>query len=325
MFRWLLIAALPFLIAGSGAPAVPKPSAAPTSSEPKKLAAEHLLNPWQLHPKVIFGGLPEGDVAFKQLADLGVKTVISVDGAKPDVATGKRHGLRYVHLPHSYDGVPAERAEELAKAVRDLPGPIYIHCHHGKHRSPAAAAVACVGAGMLSPSRAVPFLKAAGTSESYKGLYESARAAHPFDRKILDDLRAEFPETVKVPPMAEAMVALEHTHDHLKLIAEAGWKAPPKHPALDPTHEALLLREHFTELQRTDVVKGQPEKFKRLLRASEADSQELEKALRASRAGGTAASLTAATKPFDRITANCKTCHATYRDVPLSEKARSAR
>jgi protein tyrosine/serine phosphatase len=70
--------------------------------------------------------------------------------------------------------VPAERAAELAKAVRDLPGPIYIHCHHGKHRSPAAAAVACVAAGLLAPERAPAVLKEAGTSPNYRGLFASA-------------------------------------------------------------------------------------------------------------------------------------------------------
>jgi protein tyrosine phosphatase (PTP) superfamily phosphohydrolase (DUF442 family) len=129
-----------------------------------------LPNPWQIHPQVISGGLPEGDEAFRALADLGVKTLISVDGARPDVALAKKHGLRYVHLPHGYDGVPEERMQELAKAVRDLPGPIYIHCHHGKHRSPTAAAVACVGAGLLDASAAAPFLQAAGTSGTLRNL-----------------------------------------------------------------------------------------------------------------------------------------------------------
>src|SRR5262245_58106552 len=119
--------------------------------QPTKVAAAHLPNAYQIHAKVISGGLPEGDTAFQELADLGVKTIISVDGATPDIETAKKHGLRYVHLPHGYDGIPRSRANELAKAVRDLPGPIYIHCHHGKHRSPAAATVACVAAGLVDP------------------------------------------------------------------------------------------------------------------------------------------------------------------------------
>ena len=73
-----------------------------------------------------------------------MQTVISVDGAKPDLEAARKHGLRYVHLPHGYDGVPAPRGDELAIALRTLEGPIYVHCHHGKHRSPAAAGVAWV-------------------------------------------------------------------------------------------------------------------------------------------------------------------------------------
>ncbi len=143
----------------------------------EKIDDARLVNSFRIHEKVISGGEPHGEEAFAALAELGVKTVISVDGAKPEVALAKKHGMRYVHLPHSYDGVPAERAKELAKAVRDLPGPVYIHCHHGKHRSPAAAAVACVGAGLLPPSNALKVLETAGTSKSYRGLYQSAENA----------------------------------------------------------------------------------------------------------------------------------------------------
>ncbi|MEZ6069075.1 MAG: hypothetical protein R3C10_02145 [Pirellulales bacterium] len=146
---------------------------APTTATPRRKRA-HLPNAVQLHPRVISGGLPEGDAAFAELEQLGVKTIISVDGAKPDVQAAARHGLRYVHLPHGYDGIPEERGRELAKAVRELDGPIYIHCHHGKHRSPAAATVACVSTGLLPANEAVAVLKLAGTSPNYRGLYESA-------------------------------------------------------------------------------------------------------------------------------------------------------
>ena len=153
--RWLIPAGLVLsaLLCGcQPAPVAAPPVAAPTTPAAKieKLTARHLPNPVRVHEKVISGGLPEGDAAFAELKELGIKTVISVDGAKPDVPLAEKYGLQYVHLPHSYDGVPEQRAKELAKAVRDLPGPIYIHCHHGKHRSPAASAVACVGAGMIT-------------------------------------------------------------------------------------------------------------------------------------------------------------------------------
>jgi protein tyrosine phosphatase (PTP) superfamily phosphohydrolase (DUF442 family) len=313
---------------GCGQPANPRATKTPApaaAAEPKlqKLTARHLPNPWQIHPKVISGGLPEGEAAFQELEDLGVKTVISVDGAVPHVELARKHGMRYVHLPHGYDGVPDERVKELAKAVRDFPGPIYIHCHHGKHRSPAASAVACVAAGLIEPGLAEAVLKAAGTSESYRGLYASAKEARRLDERLLDELQAEFPEKAKLPPMAEEMVALEHTHDHLKQVAAAGWKAPPDHPDIEPAHEALLLREHFTELLRTGAVKREPEKFQELWRASESAAQEIETGLVAwQKAGQAGPPPEAVMKAFDRVTANCKSCHTTYRDVPLREKGR---
>jgi protein tyrosine phosphatase (PTP) superfamily phosphohydrolase (DUF442 family) len=279
---------------------------------------EHLPNAWRITDKVMSGGLPEDDAAFHELAELGVKTVISVDGMKPDAETARKHGLRYVHLPHGYDGVPEERAQELAKAVRDLPGPIYIHCHHGKHRSPSAAAVACVGAGLLDRSLAETVLRSAGTSENYQGLYASARAAEQFDAALLDALQTDFPEASAVPPLAEAMVALEHTHDHLKLIAAADWKSPPDHPDLEPAHEALLLREHFAELLRMDEVTQQPEAFRQSLRESETAAQALENALRAS-----PVSAEAAQSSLDRVGQRCAACHQEYRDQPLSEQRRA--
>lgn len=180
-----------------------------------RIANDRLPNAYRVAEKVISGGQPEGDQAFADLAALGVKTVISVDGAQPDVELARKHGLRYVHLPHGYDGIPGERVRELAKAVRDLPGPIYIHCHHGQHRSPAAAAVACVSAGLIGPESALAVLATAGTSPNYRGLYQSAQSAQRLDDKLLDELRPEFPETASLPPIADAMVQIERTHEHL--------------------------------------------------------------------------------------------------------------
>jgi len=246
---------------------------------PEKLADERLHNAVRLHKKVISGGMPD-EASFQALQELGVKTIISVDGAQPDLELAHRYGMRYVHLPHGYDGISEERARELAKAVRDLDGPIFIHCHHGKHRSPAAAAVACVSAGLLEPGQSLAVLRMAGTSENYRGLYDSAEAASRVDDALLDALVVEFPETADVPPMADAMVGVEHAHDHLTEIKEAGWLSPPSHPDLEPDHEALLLREHFTELLRTDDVTSQPEEFQQLLRESETAARQLEEALR---------------------------------------------
>lgn len=289
-----------------------------------KLESDHLPNPVRIHERVISGGLPEGDAAFEELAGLGIKTVISVDGMTPDVATAARYGLRYVQLPHGYDGIPERRAQELAKAVRDLEGPIYIHCHHGKHRSPAAAAIACVCAGLIPSDQAPRVLEVAGTNPGYRGLYEAARNAAAFEDAFLDELEVDFQEVQEIPPMADAMVQLGHAHDRLKAVAAAGWTTPPDHPDLEPAHEALLLRELYTELLRTDEVAEYPSDFRDWLKESEATAEELEAVLRKWQATAPPSEPPQQLATLaDRISANCKACHVEYRDVPLSEKQQS--
>ncbi|MEX2139484.1 MAG: hypothetical protein WD894_09495 [Pirellulales bacterium] len=292
--------------------------------QPNRIADPDLENVYQVHPKVLSGGEPHGERGFAALERLGVKTVISVDGAKPDLDSAKRHGMRYVHLPHSYDGVPETRAKELAKAVRDLQGPVYIHCHHGKHRSPAAAAVACVGAGLIGAGDALAVLTAAGTSKNYRGLYKSAEQARRLDDALLDALDVEFRPAVEVPPLADAMVALERTHDYVRRIAAAGWRPVPEHPDLDPAHEALLLREHYTELLRTDELKRRPAEFQKQMRNGEQAAKSLEDtlaSLKEQRYPTAKLNLhTMADGALTAINKNCAACHQKFRDVPLGEK-----
>jgi len=290
---------------------------------PVRIEGELLPNAYRVADKVISGGQPVDEAAFAALKELGVKTVISVDGARPDVDLAKKFGLRYVHLPHGYDGVPDERAKELAKAVRDLPGPIYIHCHHGQHRSPAAAAVACVGVGLLQPEAAIAVLKTAGTSENYRGLYQSAQAARRLDDNLLDELQAEFRETARLPPIADAMVEIEHTYDHLKALSGGGWKRLARQPDLDPAHEALLLREHYQELMRAGEVERQPAEFRQNLQGAERDAASLETALRTwLGSGGLGSPPNSVAKSFAAVSQSCTACHSKFRDVPLSEKQR---
>jgi protein tyrosine phosphatase (PTP) superfamily phosphohydrolase (DUF442 family) len=289
---------------------------APTAELPKKVESSVLPNAYRLTDKVLSGGQPQGEPAFRQLRELGVKTVISVDGATPNVALAKKYGLRYVHLPHGYDGISHQRLVELTKAVRELPGPIYIHCHHGKHRSPAAAAAVCVSAGYLNNAQAIAVLTAAGTSKGYRGLYQTVERAARINEDVLQAASGDFPETADIPPLADAMIAIEHTHDNLKIVAASQWEPTEGHADIDPPHEALLLREHYTELLRTDDVKSRPTDFQSLLKRSEANAQRLEDALRASRRD-----LAHLNRIFTSVSADCTACHQKFRDIPLDEKA----
>jgi protein tyrosine phosphatase (PTP) superfamily phosphohydrolase (DUF442 family) len=287
---------------------------------PERVNVEHLPNAYRVHAKVISGGQPDGDAGFRNLQALGVKTIISVDGAKPDVESARRYGLRYVHMPHGYDGIADSRVSELARAVRDLPGPIYIHCHHGKHRSPTAAAVACVASGLIPPDAALPILRTAGTSEDYRGLYLTASKAKRISERDLDAVKADFRESVQLPPMADSMVSIERSFDRLKLIAKAGWQSPKNHPDLDPVHEALILREHYAELRRAHVVQRHSSDFQNLVRDSHGEAEELERAIRLRTPDARASETNELDTRFARVAKLCSTCHQRHRDIPLQDK-----
>ncbi len=77
-----------------------------TAAYPEKVEARGLHNVHRVSERLFSGSSPEGDEGFRSVRDLGIRTIITVDGAKPDVDRARRHGLRYVHLPIGYDGVP---------------------------------------------------------------------------------------------------------------------------------------------------------------------------------------------------------------------------
>lgn len=280
--------------------------------EAQAIPNEHLENLHRLTPKVLSGAEPHDEAAFKALSDLGVKTVITVDGAKPNVDLAKKYGLRYVHLPIGYDGVPIERTKDIAKALIELDGPIYVHCHHGKHRGPAAAASACVAGGLLTNDEAVNVLTKMGTGANYAGLWASARTTQVVPVAELKKRNVDFKETSPVPPLAEAMVHVDEKFDNLKLAQKSGWNVPKDHPDLDSPHEALLLREVLFEVARTDEYKAKPDDFKRWIQDSIQQAENLQALLRDG--AKDAETRTKSDALLTNLKKNCTDCHKIYRD-----------
>ena len=278
-----------------------------STPEPVPIHRHGLENAYWLTDKVLSGAQPEGDAAFGELAALGVKTVISVDGAIPDAEAARRHGLRTVHLPIGYDGVSKEQGQQLAKAILELPGPVYVHCHHGLHRSPAAAVVACVVAGRMSNDEAVAALQILGTGAQYRGLWQSAREARPEDPSLLRSLRGTFPEAAPVPPLAKAMVAMQKSLDRLELSARWNWEPPAEVPDVDPGHEALKIRELCAEIRRTRDFKSRPPDFNGWMQSAEAAAARLEDLFRLK-------VTESADRALGSLKRTCADCHAAYRN-----------
>lgn len=157
-----------------------------SSSVPERLDVDGLHNVFRICDKLYSGSMPEGDKGFESLKILGIKTILSVDGAKPEVDRAKKQGLRYVHVPVGYNGITRGQAIQIAKAVCGLSGPFYIHCHHGKHRGPAAAAIARLCSDeKCHVEQALAVMRGAGTDPRYQGLFKSVRE---FQRPKTEDL-----------------------------------------------------------------------------------------------------------------------------------------
>ena len=283
-----------------------------------ELVVADLHNVHALTPRLFAGSEPRTAAQFAALRKLGIKTIISVDGSRPAADLAEKFGFRYVHLPFGYDGVPRDRELEIGRAVRDLPGPFYIHCHHGQHRGPTGAVIAAMTCGGWTANEAVAALQVFGTSPHYSGLYESARDFKKPTPEELDGADASFPRIAKLDDLADVMVQIDHRWDHLKEARKANWSVPPDHPDIDPPPEALQLKELFREAHRPGgPAAKRPQDLQERLGKIEEQSTALETALRG---GDKAVAFTAAAA----IDQSCTQCHARYRDPALSTKKTEA-
>ena len=67
---------------------------------------------------VYSGSEPVSEEAFASLKSLGVKTIVSVDGATPDIDMAMKYGIGYVHVPFGYDTIPLTAQLSLTHAAR---------------------------------------------------------------------------------------------------------------------------------------------------------------------------------------------------------------
>jgi hypothetical protein len=302
------VAAMP----GSAAEITPRANTLPPNVT--ALEAPGLHNLFAVGTNVFSGSTPESDAAFAALAKLGVKTIVSVDGAKPDVDLARKHGLRYVHLPHGYDGISTNLQLQLAKAGETLPGPFYVHCHHGKHRGPTAVAVMCMANGGWTASQVESWMHAAGTASNYAGLFETIRRFQKPAPAQLEKIAANFPETAQVSGLVDSMVKIDERWEHLQAVRQAGYAAPKNHPDLKPANEAVILWELYREAQRLAESTEHGIDFVARLKAAETEAKEAERLLRAFASAPGAETRAQLDKIFDAMKQSCAACHKQYRD-----------
>lgn len=98
----------------------------------------------QMDARFYRGAQPEKE-EFKELADLGIKTVIDLrnDAKDWEKEAVESLGMRYVNIPMSDKSYPeAGTAERFMEVVSDPEtGNFFVHCRGGKHRTGAMGAV----------------------------------------------------------------------------------------------------------------------------------------------------------------------------------------
>ncbi len=283
-------------------------------SVPTRLRVPGIENLFRVTDRIFSGGQPQGDAGFAALRELGVKTVLSVDGTKPEVDRAAKFGLRYVHIPHGYDGVSANTVARLVKAALVLEGPLFVHCHHGQHRGPAAVGVICQATAGWTTNQAIAWLKQAGTAADYVGLFRANSEFRPPTPEEVARVPPHFPPRAAVSGLVDAMIELEHRWDHLKAIQKAGWRVPENQPDLVPASEALLLLEAYTELLRGNEAKAKGDQFLEHLRQAETRAKDFHALLKARSATLDGTTGKRAEELFKAAAQSCAACHQQFRN-----------
>ena len=284
------------------------------ASTPEPLQLPGIENAFRLSPRLYSGGQPQSPESLAALKELGITTIVSVDGSAPDVESARKLGLHYVHLPIGYDGVDREQALRIIKATQTVSGPVFIHCHHGKHRGPTAAALSAMVIEGWDKAQAIAWMRVAGTSPDYPGLFATVNGFVSPTAQESAEVSNVFPERAKTPPLVDMMVAIDATWDRIKACREAGFTTPANQPDLKPAHEAKMLVEHFLEVARLPEAQRKGADFARALDASRKLAAELESSLRQVANGSNAETRSHAERLFQRNFQACSSCHATNRD-----------
>lgn len=265
--------------------------------------AAGLQNFMILSERISSGSEPSDEATFEYLRKFGAKTVVSVDGGIPPVQLAHRFGLRYVHIPIGYDGVPESAIRSLVAVLRQTQGRIYVHCHHGKHRGPAAAALACRIEGTVDQRSALDILEQAGTSRDYAGLWRDvADFRMPVDNVPLPDLT----EVAEVESMVAAMARLSRHFENLQHSNAADVPQTDSAVNVKMIQEAVLLKEILHEARRHSATEYD-QQFRLWLQESEEQAAQLVQALKAGQQPKVSSSL-------ESLKRGCVHCHQAYRN-----------
>ena len=286
---------------------------------PKVAAGEYegLHNVFQLSDSIISGGEPEDEVALEQLSAWGVRTILSVDGKEPDRAEAERLGMRYVHVPIQYSGITSDEVTRISKAFRELEGPFYVHCFHGRHRGPAAAALGRIVIDGVEREQAIAEMRQwCATSSKYEGLYAAVATTPVPSAGATERLEFDFDAINSFDGIRAAMIPMPRHWDQVKAAADREWALDPEHPDLVPVREVLQVRQILDACAELPETQTYADDFREFLDQGRTGAADLIEALEAGAAGQLPDEVwrQRAALAVGQVQASCTDCHASYRD-----------
>ena len=272
--------------------------------------------------KNLFAGLSAAtDAEFAALRELGVHTILHVGGDAPNTELAAASKIRCVHIPLGFRAITPLQMQTLARALRDLPGPLYIESAEGV-RAFAAAVIAQLTLGQIECAAGPATLNALGVPEAYSGLFAAVKSAVKADAATLNALHPEFLPRASVNPMVGAMVELDAIWKRIETSRGENWNAPVRPGPLDVKaakdagveRDASLLLERYLALSRIEGVADQPPAYRDILSEGVAGAASFTFSLGEWKKEQTPESQSAVSSTFKRSAQTCFNCHAQFRD-----------
>ena len=209
-----------------------------SSEDPVSTSIDGIERVHVVTDRLLTGSSPD-EAGYRELQDMGVEIVLSVDGPMPPVELIRELGMRSVHLPIGYDGVPPEVIRSLARLANEAPeSTVYVHCHQGRHRGPTVAAMLLRLREQGSVEEGVAVLSDCGTDPGYPGLWKSVEAFEVPEGLCRD---ASLPESVEPASLVRQMIEIQNLRDRLDSTGTT---------RVEDDVTLLLLRDAFVELKR---------------------------------------------------------------------------
>lgn len=236
---------------------------------------------------VFVGGLPQTESHWAWLSELGVRTVVGVDGLAPDATTAHRLDIAVVHAPMGYGAMERSTVLTLSRVARESQRPVYVYCHHGQHRGPAAAAIMCRSAELLDAAAAESLLIDSGTGTQYQGLWESVAN---FECPATNEELPPLVEASEVSPLQLAMSQLDRAWSEAQAAKETAERASA----------LVVVRESLRESARAAEHSGREMDFEPALTTTEKMTH--------------AATSARWNKSATLLETHCQSCHREHRD-----------